>query len=66
MSVAIATDGLFRTCCFKGGGGAPSLSQNVQREEEPLCTVDVIRVYLEDVASLPDVTIDMRGGVKFK
>jgi hypothetical protein len=50
MSVAIATDGLFRTCCGGGGtgfgGGAPAVGQMSERQR---FTVKVDKVYFRDL-----------------
>ena len=59
MSVAIATMGKFRDCCFSGGGGgAPPVYQYEERGREPDIHVDVKRVYAKK-PKMPEIKIDI-------
>lgn len=63
MSIDIATLGMFRTCCARGGGGAPPIHTIAEEAEAPPCNVRIINVYFEDVEELPKIDIKILGGV---
>ena len=61
MSVAIATMGMFQTCCGGPGtgGGAPPVHQYEARGAEPSIHVDVIKVTMKKPKSMPEIKIDI-------
>lgn len=63
MSVEIATMGLFRSCCFKGGGGAPPIHAIREEAEAPMCQVTIHKVYFEDLKTPTQIEIKIFGGV---
>lgn len=61
MSVAIATMGMFRTCCggTGTGGGAPPVYQYEARGEDPPIQVIVKNARFKKPKSMPEISIDV-------
>jgi hypothetical protein len=62
MSVEIATMGMFKSCCYKGGG-APPINAIREEAETPMCQVTIHKVYFEDLKTPTEIEIKIFGGV---